>query len=526
MSDTLVPLSLPPGIFRNGTDYQSRGRWHDAHLVRFYSGAIEPVGGWRVAQSDAGADIAALIGVPRGAISWRGLNDKTYIAIGTTQRLYVIVQGTLYDITPTGFVAGHADTTSSSGQYGAGAYGAGAYGVGPISNTLDEADTWQLDSFGDYLVAVSTSDNTPYVWAGDPSVRATVIDISASTGGSHTAAALVATPEKFLFALGTSNQRRVTWANQGEYATWGPLVTNSAGSWDLQSDGRIMAGQRTKNETLIWTDVDAHAARYVGGLAVYRFDQIGDKCGLISRRAKAIVDSTAFWMGGNNFFMYDGNVRAIPSDVRDYVFSDFNFTQAAKVWAMSVSEFGEVWWYYPSAASLECDRYVVYNYLEGHWTTGQLPRTAGVDAGASQYPIMCDAQGKVYEHEILHTRAAVAINQPGAELLAEDGSQLFLQTEQTPPYLESGPVEIGGGDTLMSLQRLVPDERTLGDVRAFIFSALYPTSPETEHGPFELANPTSVRINARQVRLRLEQVRARDWRVGVLRFGVRPSARR
>ena len=78
----------------------------------------------------------------------------------------------------------------------------------------------------------------------------------------------------------------------------------------------------------------------------------------------------------------------------------------------------------------------------------------------------------------------------------------------------------------MSLQRLVPDERTLGDVRAFIFSSLYPTAPESEEGPFNLANPTSIRVTARQVRLRLEEVNQTDWRVGVIRFGVRQGSRR
>jgi hypothetical protein len=533
MADTLVPLDIPPGIFRNGTPYQARGRWHDGNLVRFFSGTIEPIGGWRTAQTDSGVDVATLSGIPRGAIAWRGLSGNVYVAVATTNKLYVLVQGTLYDITPVGFVVGIPDTTTASGSYGAGVYGGGSYGVGSVTSALIDADTWQLDTFGDYLVGVSTSDKKPYIWLGNTANPAVVIDISAATGAPTTTAALVVTPEKFLMALGTSNQRRISWASQAAYNVWGPLVTNSAGGYDLATDGRIMTGQRTKNETLIWTDVDVHAARYVGGLAIYRFDQVGDKCGIISRKAKTVVDTTAFWMGKNSFFMYDGFVRSLNSEVSDYVFNDFNTTQAAKVWSMSVAEFGEVWWFYPSSASTECDRYVVYNYRENHWTIGQLTRTAGVDSGAAQYPIMCDSAGRVYEHEILQSRPAVVASQPGIELLTETNEFLVMETgdihlaaEQTAPYLESGPVQIGEGDLLMSLQRLVPDEKTLGDVRAFVYSALYPTATETLNGPYDLANPTSMRVNARQVRLRLEEVRATDWRVGILRFGVRGSSRR
>lgn len=533
MADTLVPLTIPPGIFRNGTPYQARGRWHDSNLVRFYSGTIEPIGGWRPAQTDSGVDVATLTGIPRGAISWRGLSGNVYVSVGTTQKLYVLVAGTLYDITPAGFISGHVNTEAATGAYGAGAYGGGAYGVGSTTTALTDADTWQLDTFGDFLVGVSTSDRRPTIWTGNVSNQATIIDISAATGAPTTCAALVTTPEKFLMALGTSNQRRVSWASQATSSVWGPLVTNSAGGWDLSTDGRIMTGQRTKNETLIWTDVDLHAARYVGGIAIYRFDQVGDKCGIISRKAKAVVDTTAYWMGKNNFFMYDGFVRSLDSEVSDYVFNDFNATQAAKVWAQSISEFGEIWWFYCSAGSTEIDRYVVYNYRENHWTIGQMSRTTGIDAGAAQYPILCDATGRMYEHEILQNRPASVDTQPGVDILTEgedflitEDSLFFITTEQTAPFLESGPIQIGEGDLLMSLQRLVPDEKTLGDVRAFVYSALYPTSPETLNGPYDLANPTSLRLTARQVRLRLEEVRATDWRVGVLRFGVRSGSRR
>jgi len=42
-----IPLKLPPGIYRNGTQYQSAGRWYDANLVRWYDGTLRPIGGWR-----------------------------------------------------------------------------------------------------------------------------------------------------------------------------------------------------------------------------------------------------------------------------------------------------------------------------------------------------------------------------------------------------------------------------------------------------------------------------------------------
>ena len=51
--------------------------------------------------------------------------------------------------------------------------------------------------------------------------------------------------------------------------------------------------------------------------------------------------------------------------VRDKVFLDFNNSQADKVFLV-LTQWGEIWWFYPSANSAEIDKYVIYNYLERH----------------------------------------------------------------------------------------------------------------------------------------------------------------
>ena len=40
-------VAFPLGVYRNGTEYQSKGRWYDGNLTRFLDGTIRPVGGWR-----------------------------------------------------------------------------------------------------------------------------------------------------------------------------------------------------------------------------------------------------------------------------------------------------------------------------------------------------------------------------------------------------------------------------------------------------------------------------------------------
>ena len=43
----LLPIKIPPGFFRNGTQYQAKNRWFKGNLVRFSEGRLRPIGGWQ-----------------------------------------------------------------------------------------------------------------------------------------------------------------------------------------------------------------------------------------------------------------------------------------------------------------------------------------------------------------------------------------------------------------------------------------------------------------------------------------------
>jgi hypothetical protein len=43
----LLPIKIPPGFFRNATQYQAKNRWYDGNLVRFSEGRLMPIGGWQ-----------------------------------------------------------------------------------------------------------------------------------------------------------------------------------------------------------------------------------------------------------------------------------------------------------------------------------------------------------------------------------------------------------------------------------------------------------------------------------------------
>lgn len=453
------------------------------------------MGGWRKRAS------GQMSGLCRGFITWRDNSANRWIAAGTHTKLYAMNEaGTLKEITPTSFTAGIADSLSKTG-YGYSTYGTLAYGTArPDTGLITPATTWSMDTWGEYLIACSNADGKLYEWQlgfTTPTLAAVITNAPTSNK------AVLVTAERIMFALGAGgNPRKVQWCDQENNTVWTPATDNQAGDYELATPGTLLAGKRVKGVNLLFTDVDVHTAQYVGAPFVYGFEKAGSGCGLISAQSVAAIDTAAIWMSKAGFWIYDGYVKPLPSDVSDYVFGNINFNQASKVYAVHNSKYGEIWWYYPSSGSNENDSYVTFNYRENHWNIGSLARTAGTDAGVFTNPMAVSTDGYVYEHEVGFSYDSASV------------------------YAESGPVQLGNGDNIMSVRQVVPDEQTLGEAVVSFKTRNYPTATQSTFGPYTAANPTDVRFAARQVNVKVTGAVLADWRIGIMRLDAIPSGKR
>jgi len=108
-----MPLNLiqiKAGIVKDITPY-SAGKngpfWVDGDNVRFRNGYATKIGGWEnepIYSLDSAGGVsttaAALQGVPRKINYWRDLDGDDNISVGTSNHLYIIRDGGIFDITP------------------------------------------------------------------------------------------------------------------------------------------------------------------------------------------------------------------------------------------------------------------------------------------------------------------------------------------------------------------------------------------------------------------------------------------
>lgn len=514
MPEQVVTLNPPPGAWRNGTKAEAQGRWFDVNLVRWREGRLRPVGGWT--RFYTGDGLAPF----RGAIAWRANDLRRWLAAGTAFKLTVHDQGSLYDITPDGYLPGR--TTSEVGLgYGAMLYGREGYGTARtegVSIVID-ASVWTLDNFGETLVGVCTGDGRLYSWSPaqfDPGVPAAARKAQLVAGAPVNNAAVFVTAERHVVLLGAdADPRKIAWCSREDLTQWTPDPLNTAGEINLATPGRLIRGVRWKNESILFSDADVHRMTFVGSPLVYGTEQVSKSEGLLGPHALVEIPDRLVWMSSTGFWSYDGMIKRVPCDVQDYVFSDINLLQGVKVCGGHNVEFGEVWWFYATANSTENNRYVIWSYREGWWSYGQLARTAWVSREVWPYPVAGGPDGSLYQQE--------------------DGYLNNGATRVGSVYAESSHLSLGEGDRWLDVGLLMPDkdDNTPGSEAnvsvSFALKANPLVSAYRTAGPYTFNNPTGycqARFSGRMVEMRVAATADALFTFGRLRASARPGGAR
>ena len=338
-------------------------------------------------------------------------------------------------------------------------WGASTWGRGTWDSAADLTDIsfilriWTHDNFGEDLL-LNVREGNIYYW--DTSAKAATYgravalsDLTSADGKAPTVAkqVMVSDRDRHIIAfgcdpedtIGTQDPLMIRFSHQESAIIWESTATNTAGGLRLGSGSEIICAVETRQQILVFTDVSLHSMQFLGPPFTFGINQISKNITIMAPLVVKASDDIVFWMGLEDFYVYDGRVQKLPCTVRSYVFEDFNINQKEKAFAALNSSFGEVWWFYPSGDSTEIDRYVIYNYQEQAWSIGTLARTAWLDRGINRYPLAAGTDNYLYNQE------------NGLD----DGSS--FPAGAITAYVESSQFDIGDGDNYAFIRRLIPD---------------------------------------------------------------------
>jgi len=378
----------------------------------FPGGTLSPVGVFTITGSASlptyQNGTVIIIGQSDYRIGLNQLVTGTGITAGTT---VVSPPPIVYaNSTITGYIAGTTLTvTANVGALYVGQKITGTSTVGIAAGTTITALVTGIGGLGTYTVSVSQTVGTSGSSVTFTGSANTVVNVSTSTTPAQNNAitfdnqisvsggACLLYP--YLFVYG--NNGLIQNSSAGDFTNWTAADANSNNvSATKIVKGMALRGGTTSPSGLFWsldqlTRVSL-APQTVGTSTVYwRYDIISTQTSIMSSQSVIEYDGIIYWCGVDRFLAYNGVVQEIKNEANlNFFFDNINYDQRQKVWATKIPRWGEIWWFYPSGTSTECNNALIYNVREKVWYDAGFAdgatRSAGLFSEVFKYPIWAD----------------------------------------------------------------------------------------------------------------------------------------
>ena len=310
----------------------------------------------------------------------------------------------------------------------------------------------------------------------------------------------------YLFVYG--NNGLIQNCSAGDFNNWTSADSNANNvSSTKVIKGLPVRGGTTSPAGLFWTLDSVIRVTYspttVGNATFYwKYDLITQQSSIISSQCVIEYDGLFYWVGTDRFLMYNGVVAEVPNTQNNnYFFDNLNYAQRQKVWVSKVPRWGEIWWFFPSGDSTECNDAIIYNVRDKCWyDAGQAlgaRRSAGVFSEVFRRPIWggtdqnVTGQYTLWQHEIgtneIYTNHVNAIESYFETNVIGSGAGLVGSTQQS-------------GDNLWTrIERVEPDFVQSGAMNLIVTGKSYADDvddPSVEY-PFD---PTTLKIDLKEQR--------------------------
>jgi len=421
---------------------------------------------------------------------------------------------------------------SSGGGYGAGPYGSGAYGSGFSLGGAGALRLYSQDIYNQDLVFCPRGGGL-YYWDVSGGTSARAVNFTELAGAENVPEAalivMVSDIDRHVIAFGAEpiggsgvlDPMFIRWCDQENPQNWTPSITNTAGGTVLSLGSFIVGAVKTRREILVFTDTSVMSMRY-GSEFVYTFSTIADNMTMLSPNAGIAVGDKVFFMGRDEFYMYEGGIRPIECTVHDYVFDAIDYSQEFKIFAGYNELHDEVVWFYPTSSDggvAEITNYVSYDINSGAWSIGVMGRGAWYHCDSRSLPIASSVDVSNVNTNYLYN------HETGYDA---DGAALEC-------YVESGGVDISDGNNFSFVRRIIPDVDFNGSegnsqLDITIKKRDFPLNPmitDTLVSALPTTDQLHTRVRAREVAFRLGSAgTGYGWTAGDIRVDKRTDGRR
>lgn len=327
--------------------------------------------------------------------------------------------------TITSITSGTTFTYTTMGPPTANATGSG----GGVNVTLLTSQTinYLIAHAAPNVLDINSSTQTPIYW-GNTEASTPLVPISVSNPVSS-GGIVVLYP--YFFKYG--NDGVVTW------------TTNPSGNWSDAISApitgtKIVKGLKTRGGSnapsgLFWTLNSLIKATFIGGDEVFQFDTIQDDISLLSQNCIVTQNNIFYWIGHNQFYLYNGIIRILQNDTNKITFfNNLNVKYRNKVWGVYKEEYHEIWWYYPSGENAECSDAIIYNIDGQFWFDTSHTRSAGSTSGLYPYPLEADSVGILNRF----SPAPILVNLANNPLATIVGQNIITVTIPSTTVLRTG----------------------------------------------------------------------------------------
>ncbi len=278
--------------------------------------------------------VPALADPSQGAAVVTKLDGTRRIIAGTQDAIYELLSGSWTDQSDTGGYAGGSTSRWSITQFG------------DATIMANRADGMQASTSGAFA-AISGAPKAEIVF----SVRDQVMALNTNDGSD--------TPDG--------------WHCCGvfDHTDWTPSNTTQANKGRLvATPGPLTAGARLGEYAVAFKARSMFLGQYVGAPVVWDWTQVsGGDAGCVGKKALCDVDGVLFFVGEDNFWLFDGT-RPVPladGTLREWFQANSNPSFRFLTECVYNRAANQVWIFYPSTASEELDHTLVYHVKSKKW---------------------------------------------------------------------------------------------------------------------------------------------------------------